>query len=204
MSKDVIVLVADVQQEKTLEILLSVRCESLGIRAITFDIFRHPHKDSGVFHGAADFLASYQPPAYTYALVLLDHAWTGAPPTATELQQALKHRLVTRGWDDKNCQVIVAAPELEAWVWSTSPRVAEVLRTSWDDIHVLARQHNYWREGDVKPHQPKELLEAILKQQQRPRSSAIYQELARRVSLAGCQDAAFQLLCTTLREWFAG
>ena len=204
MSKDLIVLVADVQQEKTLETLLSVRSKSLGIRPVTFDIFRHPHKDSGVFHSAADFLAAYQPPEYECALVLLDHDWTGAPPATTELQQLLKQRLLTRGWQDTNCQVIVAAPELEAWVWSISPVVAEVLRTSWDDIHVLARRHNYWTAGNAKPDKPKELLEAILKQQKRPRSSAIYQELARRVSLAGCQDAAFQLLCTTLREWFAG
>ena len=60
MIKDLIILVADVQQEKTLEILLCKRYNSLKIRKITFDIFRHPGKDPGVYKDAAQFLKPYQ------------------------------------------------------------------------------------------------------------------------------------------------
>jgi len=88
-------------------------------------------------------------------------------------------------------------------VWSASPAVAEILRTTWDDIHALGRQRGYWIEGEVKPMRPKELLDAILRQQRRPRSAAIFQELARRVGLAQCQDPAFTLLRDTLALWFA-
>jgi hypothetical protein len=42
MSKDLVALVADVQQEKTLETLLRERSQALGIRPINFDIYRHP------------------------------------------------------------------------------------------------------------------------------------------------------------------
>jgi hypothetical protein len=46
------------------------------------------------------------------------------------------------------------------------------------------------------------LLEAVLRQQGRPRSAAVFQELADRVGLAGCQDPAFVLLRETLVGWF--
>jgi hypothetical protein len=53
MSKDLIVLVADIQPEKTLETLLHKRYKSLQMRPITFDIFRLPGKDPSVYKEAA-------------------------------------------------------------------------------------------------------------------------------------------------------
>jgi hypothetical protein len=203
MSKDLVVLVADVQQEKTLETLLKERSQSLGIRTITFDIYRHPRKDAGVYHEAADFLAAYRSPQYQRALVLLDWAWDGAPGNAAFIQQELLTRLQQGGWPGGRAQVIVLEPELEIWIWATSSHVPEVLRTSWDEIHILAQARGYWLAGHNKPSQPKELLEAILKRQHRPRSAAIFQELVRRVGFARCQDPAFLLLCQTLKAWFA-
>jgi len=202
VSKDLVVLVADVQQEKTLETLLGERQPSLGMREITFDIFRHPRHDAGVYHEAADFLATYQPPQYAHALIVLDQAWNGAPEDAASMRQAIGQGLQARGWATEAYEVIVMEPELECWVWASSPVVPDVLRTTWDDIRALARQHAYWADGEMKPSQPKELLEAILRQQRRPRSSAIFQDLARRVGLAQCQDPAFTLLRETLALWF--
>lgn len=203
MTKDLVVLVADVQQEKTLETLLRERTESLGIQAITFDIYRHPRRDPGVYHEGADFLAAYRPPQYRYALAMLDQAWAGAPGSAAFLQQALLNNLQQSGWPAESCQVIVLEPELEAWVWAISPHVPQVLRISWAEIHALAQGRGFWREGEAKPHQPKELLEAILTRQRRPSTAAIFQELARCVGLAHCQDPAFRLLRQTLQWWFA-
>lgn len=203
MSKDLVALVADVQQEKTLETLLRERRQSLRMRAITFDIFRHPRKDAGVYHEAADFLAPYRPPQYDHALVMLDCAWDGAPGSATHLRQAIGQGLQARGWQVGAYEVIAIEPELEVWVWATSPAAPDVLRVTWDDIRALARQRSYWVEGDAKPVQPKELLEAILRQQRRPRSASIFQGLARRVGLAQCQDPSFVLLRDTLALWFA-
>lgn len=202
MSKGLVVLVADTQQEKTLGTLLGERTQALGIRSITFDIRSHPRKDAGVFREAADFLSVYQSPQYDHALVLLDCSWDGSPGTATAIQSTIKGHLHSRGWREDACEVIAIDPELEAWVWATSPVVPDVLRTTWVDIRELARRHGYWSDEGAKPHHPKDLLEAILKQQRRPRSSAIFQELARRVGLRQCQDPAFSLLRETLVRWF--
>lgn len=201
MGKDLVALVADVQQEKTLETLLSKRQGALGIPSLAFDIYRHPRKDPGVFHEAPDFLWSYQS-SHVRALALLDAAWAGAPGSADFLRATLLQRLQDSGWPPDRCQVVVIEPELEMWVWVESPAVPEVLRTSWPDIHQLGRRRDFWREGEVKPHEPKALLEAVLRQQRRPRSAAIFQELAQRLGLASCTDPAFVLLRETLARWF--
>ncbi len=46
-------------------------------------------------------------------------------------------------------------------------------------------------------------MERILRLNHRPRSSSIYRELARKVSLQRCQDAAFLKLKAVLAEWFS-
>lgn len=46
--KDLAILTADKDAEQTLKALLSKRQQSLGIRAIEYDIFVHPERDSGV------------------------------------------------------------------------------------------------------------------------------------------------------------
>jgi hypothetical protein len=202
MNKELIVLVADIQQEKTLDTLLSERYQSFGIRPVSaYDIFRHPRKDPGVFHEAADFLAPYVT-SHHRALVMLDAAWDGAPGDAAGLRIQLLSRMQAKGWGQNDCQVIVIDPELEIWVWADSTEVPGILRTSWDDIHALARKTGYWDEGQPKPRQPKELLEALLRQQRRPRSSALFQEIARKVGLSRCQDPAFVMLRETLQAWF--
>ena len=201
MRKDLVVLVADIQQEKTIETLLTYRQASLNIRKVSFDIYRHPSKDPGVYHDAANFLAAFVP-QYKYALVVLDREWGGSPNNATEMQQNLRTQLYSKGWSITNCEVILIDPELEAWIWSTSPHVATILRTKSDKIKKLAQKRGYWTKGEAKPTRPKELLQDILKQQRRPSSSSIFQQLARKVGLARCQDPSFILLRETLARWF--
>jgi hypothetical protein len=201
MKKDLIALVADVQQEKTLETLVSERQKSLHMRAISFDLFRHPRKDPGVYQEAAEFLRPYAA-RYDYALVLMDQAWQGSPGDARTLSETMHEQIARTGWTAPTFQVVVIEPELEAWVWAASPAVPEVLRTTWEAIQELAQRRNYWSTGDLKPHEPKALLEAVLRQQRRPRSAAIFQALARRISLSRCQDPAFALLRETLARWF--
>jgi hypothetical protein len=57
-------------------------------------------------------------------------------------------------------------------------------------------------EEEGKPRRPKEALETVLREVKKPRSSAIYGLIARKVSLANHRDAAFIKLVATLRDWF--
>lgn len=72
---DLIALVADSNMENTLRGLLS-RHQALGIRPITYDIFRHDKRDPGCWTDAHNYLRPYTR-QYRYAMVLFDHEGSG-------------------------------------------------------------------------------------------------------------------------------
>jgi hypothetical protein len=53
-----------------------------------------------------------------------------------------------------------------------------------------------------KPKRPKEAVEQALRFVRKARSSALYRQLAERVSLRRCTDPAFSKLMRVLRNWF--
>lgn len=58
-------------------------------------------------------------------------------------------------------------------------------------------------EGRTKPTHPKAAVEEALWISRRPRSSAIYQQLAQKVSFDRCVDASFLKLRQILSRWFS-
>jgi hypothetical protein len=201
-AKDLVVLVADVQQEKTIETLLQERTQSLQIpSALRYDIYRHDGKDPGVYQNAAKFLEPFIE-TYAYALVVVDAQWDGSP-TKTIMEPEIRAALEKSGWAIGHSEVIVLDPELEIWVWVNSPHLKSVLGLSYEEVKAKGIQKGYWNEEALKPHSPKELLEGILREQKKPRSSAIFQQIARDVSLKSCTDASFVLFRETLQRWFS-
>ncbi len=198
--KDLVVLVADRQQERTIKTLLDERRDSLGIRPLTYDIFSHPNHDPGVYRDAGGFLAVLVR-QYRYALVLLDVAWEGSPGNAQQIEKKVQDDLNHNGWEERSA-VIVLDPELETWVWSHSSHVPSVLGSNWSSIRELAESEGYWRAEAAKPDRPKELLEAVLRQGRRHRSTALFAKLARKVGLRKCTDPAFVRFRKVLAEWF--
>lgn len=124
--------------------------------------------------------------------------------TREQLELQVEGQLAAAGWHG-NSAVIVIDPELENWVWSPSPHVSTAL--GWRDANEDLRQ---WlvEEGflaaaaQAKLSRPKKAMEAVLRHVRKPRSSAIYREIAGKVSLTSCVDPAFQKFCQTLQGWF--
>jgi len=198
--KDLIVLAADAQQEAVLRMLLEHRRESLGIRPITLDTERHAGKDPGVYSQGAQFLSVFAS-QYHRAIVVLDEEWEGGPNDAEAIALRLGKDLDQNEWQGRHCTVVIA-PELDVWVWADSPHVEGVLGLDMVTIRNMGLDAGFWPEHAAKPTRPKELLERVLRRTGKPRSSALYAKLARRVSLASCTDPAFRLLRDTLRAWF--
>ena len=202
--KELIVLASDSQQKAVIEILLEKRYASLSIRKLmqrqNFDVFAHPNKDPGVYKEAGQFLSVFEK-QYRYALVLIDSEWEGSPGQ-NKIKEKIQNDLNQNGWTDRS-SIIVIDPELEIWVWSSSDEIPEILGQSWDQIHKLAEKHGFWLPEDIKPHRPKELMDSVLKEGRKHRSAALFQKLAEKISLRGCQDLAFQDLREKLHEWFS-
>ncbi len=116
-------------------------------------------------------------------------------------KQKWRGGLASSGWDDR-AAVIVVDPELENWVWSDSPEVDQAV--GWAELVPLrqwVREQSFDFQGG-KPRRPKEALEAVLRQVQKPRSSELFQRLAQRVGLDRCRDPAFGKLKQCLTSWF--
>ena len=202
--KDLIVLVADNQQKRTVATLLTRRQPSLGIRQMTIDvdsdIFPHPEHDPGVFHKAGDFLSAFAR-QYQHALVLIDAEWREDPLSAGAIEAKIQNDLNRKGWEGRSA-VVVINPELETWVWSQSDEVPKLFGTNWETIKDLGHRKNYWKKGEIKPSRPKELLDVVLRHTRKRRSAALYQQLAQKVSLRRCQDGSFSRFREILQAWF--
>ncbi len=196
--KDLVVLIADGQMKAALEPLLE-RHAALGIRHIQAKCFAHPRHDPGVLNEAGEFLSIHRD-QYHGALVLFDREGCGQEDkTAGDLEQQVQQQLDSKGWKDRSA-VIVLDPELEIWVWSDSPHVAEVLGVPARELHSMVAKAT--RPVCAKPDNPKQLLEDALRQAGIPKSSSLFAALAQKVSLNRCTDRAFLRLKQVLQRWF--
>ena len=201
---DLVVLVPGKDDRETVDGLLCARQKSLGIRSIRYLILVHPRRDPGCFHEAADVLQVFQRRA-SRALVILDHEGSGQEKLAPdEVAAELKRRLCASGWGDR-AEALIIAPELEAWVWSDSPHVDRML--GWSGRAPRLRDwlagRGFWPTDLRKPPRPKESFQAALRESGIRVSSAVFRELAERVSLRDCQDPAFQQFRDLMLDWFA-
>jgi hypothetical protein len=199
--KDLVFLVPDKDTEVCVRGLLH-RPKALGIRHVTFDLFAHPERDPGCLLRGPDFLRQFVG-QYHCALIVMDREGCGRErEDRITLESYLEELLERTGWD--NAAAVVISPELENWVWSDSPHVERAL--GWErgpaPLRSWLQEKSLLEAGVAKPARPKEAVELVLRTVRRPRSSAIYLELARSVSTDRCTDPAFLKLRRCLREWF--
>ncbi len=201
--KDLVVWVADKNMEAVVDALFLKRRHSLGIGEISWEIYVHPQRDPGCFRDGAEVLRRFRG-SFQHGLLMLDFSWDGVPAESAEkLERKIREKFKRAnlgGW----AEVIVLEPELEAWVWSASPKVPECL--GWKEEKPSMRawlgEQGLWVEGEIKPERPKEALEKVLRKTRLPRSSSIYRDLASKVGLKRCEDPAFGRFLSLVRTWF--
>lgn len=201
--KDLFILAADADIAETMNSLLTHRRPALGIRSIKFTIVKHMHRDPGCRREAAATARSYVKD-HKYALVLFDKEGSGDEGTERQLiQNAVENDLRQAGWESRS-KAIVIEPELEIWVWSTSPNVGMVL--GWNEEASVLRkwlsEHGLWPEGEAKPPDPKEALERAMRVKNHSPTAETFSSLAKKVSFKKCKDPAFLEVRETLQGWF--
>lgn len=202
-TKDLIVLVADQDMLFSVKGLLS-RPASLGIRAVAYDIYPHPHHDPGCLLEAHNFLRSFLR-SHARALVVFDRQGCGHEQRPRdELEQVVETHLAQNGWNDRAAAIVID-PELENWVWSNSIHVDIAL--GW-----RGRQPSLWEwlvedgfalKRHTKPDRPKEAMEKALRISNKRPSSSVFKQLAERVGVEACADPAFNKFRNTLQMWFS-
>jgi hypothetical protein len=197
--KDLIVLVADSNMEYTIRAGLE-RPKSLGIRPVTVDFSVHVQRDGGVRSTGAE-VVRLRRRAYSHALMVLDYDGSGAQEAPEELEARLDGEL--RPVWGSNAKTIAIVPELEAWIWGSDNALKPVLGWSHEvSIRQWVSVAGFTVSNEGKPDPPKEAFEAVLRECQVPRSSAVYANIAGRISIPRCTDPALKRLRDQLRAWF--
>jgi hypothetical protein len=137
-------------------------------------------------------------------LVVLDLEGSGREVQGRDaIERDVETALAASGWQGR-AEAVVIEPELEAWVFSPSPHVEACLgwRETLGPLREWLERQGSWVAGRPKPIRPREALERALRAVNRPRSSALYECLGRRVGLKACGDPAFKKLTRVLKAWF--
>ena len=119
--QDLVVLAADKDMEFAVRGIIS-RQKSLQIKEIDVKFLVHSKHDPGCLKDPVSLLRLFCT-SYQYALVLLDHEGSGGEKKQRqELETQIESILSKNGWADRAAAIVIE-PELEAWVWSTSPQI---------------------------------------------------------------------------------
>ncbi len=202
--KDLIILLADRDMEAAVRGVLARAPNSWAVRPdIQWDVRTHPRHNPGCRTEGAEYLnASAE--SYRHAILMFDYEGCGGETAAPVALAAEVLKQLRPIWQSR-CRVIVINPELEAWVWSSSPHVGTIL--GWDKAKMPLKSwliaKDYWREGDPKPHRPKEAMDAVLKASRTIHSSSLYKQLAANVGFANCTDRSFLRLKKAMQKWFS-
>lgn len=191
--------------QRTVDTLLGYRRQSLGIRAgFVVDVLTHPNQDPGCRSDAGSILDPRRG-SYEKAMVIFDFDGCGERRlSASELETRLESEFENRGWERDRIAFISVDPELEVWLFGGSFQHIE-RSTGWSRSEGLRDwlvERGHLLPESAKPPDPKSAIESVLYQQRLPRSARLYGDLARNVSLARCQDRAFQKFRATLQRWF--
>lgn len=202
---DLFVLVADKQMQYAVTGLLN-RPQDIGCRPFSFRVEVHPGRDAGCFNDAHEYLRSFAH-MYGYALVVFDNEFDRAKKLQgldrAQLQERVNRHLSQNGWPDRAAAIVIR-PELEVWVWADCHEIAPLI--GWGDrgreLRSWLESKRLWPEYESKPPDPKEALDAALREKGKKRSARRFEDLATHVSFQGCEDEAFQDFRETLRQWF--
>jgi len=198
--RDLILLVPDKNTEFTVRGALS-RPEALGIRPVDFQVLVEQGRDGGVRRRGSQVLGGQQA-RFAHALLLLDHEGSGSDIAPVELEAQLDQSLSVM-WGDR-AKAIVIDPEVDVWMWGAETHLRSMVDWRFpEDIRPWLVSQSFVFARDGKPARPKEALEAAFRRAQTPRSSARYEEVARRISLTRCKDDAFLRLRAAVVGWFA-
>lgn len=201
--KDLVILAADKDLKSTLDAVL-LRDQALGIRPISFDVFIEEGHDPACACQGISFLNNFAS-QYHHALLMFDYEGCGMENTSTpsELEIELNNQFQIGPFRNR-AKTILLCPELEAWVWSDSPHVSDVIRWPNDllPLRTWLVEKNWVTEGEIKPMRPKEAFDSALYAAGRPHSSSLFGSLAGKVSFRRCVDPSFIKFCNTLQDWF--
>ncbi len=211
--RDCVFLVADSHMETVFKTFLGLRHrhEKLGTAPFRFDAERDlllAGNDPAVYRKGHDFLQSYRR-THRYAVLVLDFQFEHQKKP-DEIVAEMTSKMIANGWNAEQIQVVLIQPELEAWLWQDNPNIQEVFfrnlspteKPKAPALRQWLCDQRLWPMECVKPPDPKTAMMKAAEEFRAGAPMAVFTEVFRRVSVHGCQDAAFHTLRDALKRWF--
>jgi len=204
--KDLLLYVADADAQAFMNSLLN-KPLALSIRQITFDIERHPLRDSGMVQSGAE-LARMKKSQYQKVLLTWDHHGSGRDhkQSPEQVQEEIQNKLDSYTWRG-NSSVTIFMPELEQWLWYSENALISYCNITIDQLRkwLDERSNKLGKTVDaLKTEQPKELFEYVMRERlKRTISPRDFAEIGRRAGvsqLMACES--FRSIVELLRNWF--
>ena len=189
--KDLLLYVADADAQAFMKSLLH-KPKALTILQITFDIDRHPQKDSGMVQSGAE-LTRMRKGQYRKALLAWDHHGSGRDHKQSPdvVRNEVQKRLDSCTWSE-NSAVTIFVPELEEWLWYCENALLAYWGISTEDLGAwLDERANKLGKSvaTLKTEQPKELFEYVMRERlKRTISPRDFEEIGRRAGIKGLMD----------------
>lgn len=204
--KDLLLYVADADAQAFMNSLLN-KPLALNIRQITFDIERHPQRDSGMVQSGAE-LTRMKKGRYRKALLTWDHHGSGRDhkQSAEEVRTEMQNKLDSYTWRD-NSSISIFVPELEQWLWYCENALLSYCGIRADQLHAWLDERSA-KLGKpietIKAEQPKELFEYVMREHlKRTISPRDFAEIGKRAGVTGLMDcSSFHSIVDILRDWF--
>ena len=100
---------------------------------------------------------------FQQALLIFDYEGCGVSNVISQELQAVLNRELEKSWGCR-ARTVILNPELEAWVWSDSPHVDNILgrKNEQAPLREWLKNQNWVCERKSKPERPKETFEAAL------------------------------------------
>ena len=204
--KDLLVYTADADALGLVRAMLG-RPKALGIRAIAFDIERHPQRDAGMVQSGAE-LARMKKGGYHRALLMWDFAGCGREHrmSAQTLETEVQGRLDSYSWSGKSATTVLV-PEVEVWLWYCESALAKHCGVTVDEIvpwlQIFAAKQGKPLET-LKQEQPKELFEHLMRERlRRTISPRDFEEIGLQASIKRLRECpSFDRIVGILQGWF--
>lgn len=204
--KDLLFFVADADAEGFMRGMLN-RPQAFGIRFISFDIDRHPLRDSGMVQTGAE-LTRTKKGKYQKAILMLDHHGSGRDLKQSHgtLAAEIQGKLDAFTWRG-NSFVSVFVPELEQWLWYSEKALCSYFKISPDQLQSFLEERSrklIISVDSLKSGQPKELFEFVIRDcLRRTISPRDFSEIGKVAGIRGLMNCdSFRSIVQILRAWF--
>ena len=204
--KDLFLYVADADAQAFMDSLLN-KPLALNIREITFDIERHPLRDSGMVQSGSE-LTRMKKGKYQKALLTWDHHGSGRDHRQTpgQVRDEIQKKLDSYTWSE-NSSVTIFVPELEQWIWYSENALLDYCGISADQLNAWIADRSAKLDKSVetlKTEQPKELFEYVLRERlRRTISPRDFAEIGKRAGVSGLMACeSFRSVVDVLQAWF--